>query len=575
MADTTPFPPAGPEPTLPAEDPAERLRRLWDEGWPPDVETFLARAGPLAPDQLAAVLRVDQRARWRAGERVPAEDYLRRFPAVLESDEAALDLVFNEFLLREEQRDAPDVEDYARRFPRLAAAVRAQAELQQALETATRIGPASEAPPPSRVTWPVLPRQFGRYRVERLLGEGGMGEVYLAQDTQLNRPVALKLPSLGDDPERLARFFREARIAAGFTDPALCPVYDVGAIDGVHYFTMPFLDGETLADRLRLQGPLPVDEAIRLAARVARALALAHAAGVVHRDLKPSNLMLTANGDPVVLDFGLARRVAEGRLTATGTLMGTPAYMAPEQVGGRPEDLGPACDVYSLGAVLYDALTGEPPFPGPVHDALRRCLTESPRPPSRRRPGLAARLDDICLTALARQPARRFASMTAFAEALEGCLRPGVASTPARRLPGRRAVLLAAAGLALAVAAGLAGHAWLTRNPFPAGSRWQGDFLFRPPIENYGGDVAIDVESRDGETFTGRYTSENGDYCWRIAGTVRGGEVRWRFTEVVREKEPQNVVSSARGEGRLSGDELVGLFSDADSTADLRLRKVK
>src|SRR5262249_11399628 len=251
------------------------------------------------------------------------EDYLRRFPIVLANHEATMDLVFNEFLLREECADGPDVEDYVRRFPEIATAFRAQAELHQELETATRPGPPSEAPPPSRGTWPVLPRQFGRYRVERLLGKGGMGEVYLAHDTQLHRPVALKLPRLGDDPERLARFFREARIAAGFTDPALCPVYDVGAIDGVHFFTMPFLQGETLADRLR-RGPLPADEAVRLAARLARALGEAHAAGVVHRDLKPSNVMLTARGEPVVLDFGLARRATEERLTASGAVLGTP-----------------------------------------------------------------------------------------------------------------------------------------------------------------------------------------------------------------------------------------------------------
>jgi hypothetical protein len=460
--------------------------------------------------------------------------------------------------------------------------IRARAEQLQHVETntlqaPTRPDPTPEAPAVPLVTWQVLPRTFGRYHVERLLGRGGMGEVYLAQDTQLNRPVALKLPRLGNDPECLARFYREARIAAAFTDPALCPVYDVGAIDGIHFFTMPFFDGQTLADRLRQGGPLPAPEAIRLAIRVARAVESAHAAGVVHRDLKPSNVMLTPQGEPVVLDFGLARQATGERLTATGVLVGTPAYMAPEQLSGRPEDIGPACDVYGLGAVLYEALTGELPFPGPAHDALRRCLTETPPPPSRHRRDLARCLDDLCLTALAREPARRFASMAAFAEAMEKCLRSGGLASPRRRRPSRRAVLLGTAGLGLAAAAGIAGRAWLSRplaDPFPAGSRWQGTFLFRPPIQNWGGDVAIDVDSRDGDSFTGIYTSERA-YCWRIAGTVRDGEVRWRFTEVVREKERTNVVATARGEGRLSGDELVALFIDPESTADMRLRRMK
>jgi serine/threonine-protein kinase len=574
MTDPLPVPSSATQPVL--EGPAERLRRLWQQGEAPDVDAFLAQAGPLAVEQLAQVLRVDQRQRWRAGQRVLAEDYLGRFPALRGDSETVLDLIFNEVLLREELGEAVDSAEYAGRFPDFAPALHAQFELHQALlpeSQATALAPT--AVPPRGVLWPSLPRSFGRYRVERLLGCGGMGEVYLAHDTQIDRRVALKLPRLGDDPERLARFYREARIAGGFTHPGLCPVYDVGELEGIHYFTMPFLEGETLAERLRGHEPLPVVEAVRLAARIARALEAAHAAGVVHRDLKPSNVMLAPRGEPVVVDFGLARRSAEGPVTAAGTLLGTPGYMAPEQLGGRPEDVGPACDIYSLGALCYEALTGKPPFPGPAHESLRRCLTETPAPPSQRRPGLAARLDEICLTALAREPGQRFASMAAFAEALEGCLQPGALTAPQVHRWRRRAVLVAAAGVVAALA-GLLGHAWLSPDPpdpLPAGSHWLGAFAFRPPIVNYVGDVAIEIDTRDGDSFTGVYTTEQGRYSWGIAGTIAAGEARWQFTHIRHEQEPRDVVGRVRCTARLEGDELVGVFSHPSGTADLRLRR--
>src|SRR4051794_15788499 len=182
-----------------------------------------------------------------------------------------------------------------------------------------------------------LPEVFGKYRLVRKLGQGGMGAVYLAHDTQLDRDVALKVPHLGEEagPEVLARFLREARAAAKLHHPNVCPIHEVGEVNGAPYFTMPLIEGPSLSAVLRANGPLGQREAAALVARVAQALALAHGRGVVHRDLKPSNILLDARGEPVVTDFGLAR-VAEGRsrLTPSGAVLGTPAYMPPEQARG-------------------------------------------------------------------------------------------------------------------------------------------------------------------------------------------------------------------------------------------------
>jgi serine/threonine protein kinase len=199
---------------------------------------------------------------------------------------------------------------------------------------------------------PTPPDVFGRYRLKGVLGQGGMGRVYLAFDTVLERDVALKVPHASEvaDPVAVKRFYREARVAAGFTDPHLCPVFDVGEIDGVHYLTMPLLRGETLAARLQREGRLPQMAAARIALAVARGLQVAHQAGVLHRDLKPANILLDEADSPIVMDFGLARRTdTADRLTKSGMTAGTPAYLAPEQIGGG-DDLGPATDVYSLGA---------------------------------------------------------------------------------------------------------------------------------------------------------------------------------------------------------------------------------
>ncbi len=270
-----------------------------------------------------------------------------------------------------------------------------------------------------------LPQQFGRYRILRELGRGGMGTVYLARDTRLDRDVALKVPhrEIAADPQALARFYREARSAAHLHHPNICQVYDVDQLDGVTYLTTAFIDGSALSTLVPTFQDRP-REAVQLVRKLALALSEAHVRGVIHRDLKPSNVLIEPNGEPVVMDFGLARRVEakDSSLSVEGMILGTPAYMAPEQARGEVSALGPLSDVYSLGVLFYELLTGRPPFRGTVAAVLAQVLVDPVPPPSQFRPGLDARLEMLCLKALARRPEDRFGGMRPFAEALDGWL---------------------------------------------------------------------------------------------------------------------------------------------------------
>jgi serine/threonine-protein kinase len=259
------------------------------------------------------------------------------------------------------------------------------------------------------------------YLVEAVLGRGGVGVVYQAKQLKLNRYVALKMLLSGTyaDPHELARFTREAEAVAGLRHCNIVQVYDVGEFDGKPYFTMEFMDGGSLAQKLA-GSPQPALQAAKLLAALATAVQIAHVGGIIHRDLKPSNILLAADGMPKITDFGLARQMAgAAAITKEGAHVGTPSYMAPEQALGDANAIGPATDIYGLGAILYEVLTGRPPFKAEsASETERQLISKEPVAPSRLNAKVPRDLETICLKCLRKEPERRYASAADLAEDL-------------------------------------------------------------------------------------------------------------------------------------------------------------
>ncbi len=247
----------------------------------------------------------------------------------------------------------------------------------------------------------------GTYKIERELGRGAMALVYLATDHRHGRKVAVKvLPPEMATAATAERFLREIRITAALQHPNILPLMDSGASDGLCWYVMPVVEGESLRKRLA-GGPLPLREAGKIGIEVAGALAYAHAREVVHRDIKPENIMLSG-GQAIVMDFGLARAIGAGsaRITAMGLPLGTPAYMSPEQIQG--DDADARSDIYGLGCVIYEMATGAPPFVGNLGQVMRMHVNEAVTPASQKRPGLPSQLDKLVTRSLAKKPADRY-----------------------------------------------------------------------------------------------------------------------------------------------------------------------
>jgi hypothetical protein len=445
-------------------------------------DTSPSRLSGAREDPAAVVLLMDQQVRWRRGEHVLVEAYLAQQPHLRDASEVVLELILHEVLLRQECGETPTAAEYQQRFPHLAEQLAIQFEVEQAIDGSSltpgtlmqRQPGAWLAPPPgtanesgadllarrqilvlnqppvegdkARVAGPQddlvapfssaagIPRlpaddptvrfssglRIPGYEILAELGRGGMGIVYRARHLRLNRVVALKMVLSGGQatPEEHLRFMVEVEAIATVKHPGIVQVHDFGTHDGLPFLSLEFCAGGSLAGKLA-SSPLPPRKTAPLVEQVARAVQAAHDKGIVHRDLKPGNVLLDEQGQPRVTDFGLAKRTEiDDGLTRTGAIIGTPSYAAPEQAQGR-KDVGPAADVYALGAILYECLTGRPPFKAATtFDTLFQVVHDEPVPPRQLNPAVPRDLETICLKCLHKDPNRRYGSAAELAEEL-------------------------------------------------------------------------------------------------------------------------------------------------------------
>jgi serine/threonine-protein kinase len=353
--------------------------------------------------------------RLRAGENCSALEIAQQFQELVSDPGRLLELVLTELSVRRQLGEQPTPQEWYTRYPQW------REPLRQWFETATQgtVAPGLDLQtlplplPELRERVPPPPKAFGRYELIQELGRGGMGVVYKARDTALGRIVALKMirGSVLASAEEIERFCREARAAAQLQHSNIVVVYDIEQHEGEHFLTMEFAGGGSLTGHRDLFGG-DTRKAAALVEKVARALHHAHANGILHRDLKPGNILLDDKGEPRVADFGLAKFLdSDVELTRTGAVVGTPAYMAPEQTDAQSGAVSPASDVWSLGVVLYELLTGQRPFGGGSTAQLRQhILTGVPRRPRLRRPELDRDLETVVLKCLEKDPAWRYAS---------------------------------------------------------------------------------------------------------------------------------------------------------------------
>ena len=383
---------------------------------------------PELRNSLVDEVRLRQVAGWEAGERVLLEPLLAGRAASLD-EEALLDLIYSEILLREEHGERPGLEEYVARFPAHEAALRRQFAFHDAVGALETDGPlpgsdtTADGATGRPRTGPVA--EIGPYDLLGEIGRGGMGVVYLGRHRTLTtRLAAIKV--LHNAADERGRFLTAARAVASLQHPNIVRIYDVSdppAGQGEPFVALEYVAGGTLADKLD-GTPLPPRDAAALLVLLAEAVGHAHGRGVIHRDLKPANVLLAEDG-PKVTDFGLAKRLdADSAQTRTGVVMGTPSYMAPEQASGRTRDIGPLADVYGLGAVLYETLTGRPPFRGTtVLETIRQVIDADPVTPRSLQPGVPRDLETICLKCLSKAPGRRYPSANALADDLGRFLR--------------------------------------------------------------------------------------------------------------------------------------------------------
>lgn len=420
--------------------------------------------------QLLSIALLDQRDRWTKGDKPPVEDYLREVPELSSDREGLLDFIYQEVLLREESGEVPRVEDFLQRFPELSHDLQLQFEVHQHLP---------RAPKPIRQSRSEELPSIDGFVISEVIGQGGFGTVYRAWDVSLKRTVALKILSERNEPGRKhrSRFAEEAQAAARLSHPNIVQIHSVSTDPQLAYFCLEHVDGGTLAQFMQGR-PQPVREAAQFVATLARVVHYAHLCHVIHCDVKPANILLQRRSgdtdssadqrpgvaaaslpslanlpdfDAKVTDFGLARRMDGESGLATIGLAGTLPYMAPEQLTGTDAQASPAVDIYALGAILYEMLTGRPPF---LNDSLLRLYLSvrkgTPPAPRELRPNLSEDLNAICLKCLEAEPARRYSSAQALADDLNLFLQEREVSVRPLNWPQRI-------------------DRWRRRNPLPAG----------------------------------------------------------------------------------------------------------
>jgi serine/threonine protein kinase/WD40 repeat protein len=387
---------------------------------------------------LVELVHIDLELRLKAGEAARAEEYLDRYPELAGDRSTVLELIAFEYQLRLREEPGLLVADYLQRFPQY------REVLPELAEQATAI--ANHWPRPPADLPGQAPLEVAGYEILEVLGRGGMGVVYKARQGALNRVVALKmiLAAQHAGPSAVSRFRREAEIVAQLQHPHIVQIYEVGENDGRHFFAMEFIEGGSLDGQL-LGTPQPARAAAQLVETLARAIHHAHQHDIIHRDLKPANILLQTTKDsdnktlagnlwcsvrsktsvvsfiPKITDFGVAKLLGGAEIgpTQSGDMLGTPSYMAPEQAAGRSSAMGPATDVYGLGSILYELLTGRPPFKAETAmETLFQVQFTDPVSPSQLQPKLPRDLVTICLRCLQKEPRQRYASALALAEDL-------------------------------------------------------------------------------------------------------------------------------------------------------------